>query len=67
MVVIAIFSGSEEGTKFFSESANSIKPKFGKHMHIVVHSRAQKQATKAEFTSDKFESVIQWIESVSGV
>ncbi|NDB31933.1 MAG: ArsR family transcriptional regulator [Nitrososphaeria archaeon] len=67
VVVIAIFSGSEEGTKFFSESANSIKPKFGKHMHIVVHSRAQKQATKAEFTSDKFESVIQWIESVSGV
>lgn len=67
VMVVAIFSGTEEGAKFFSESANSIKPKFGKNLHVVVHSRAQKQTAKAEFTSEKFESVVQWIESISSL
>ena len=66
-MVIAIFSATEEGTKFFSESANSIKPKFGKNLHIVVHSRAQKQNVKAEFASEKLDAVIQWIDSISGL
>lgn len=64
VMVVAIFSASDEGTKFFSESVNSIKPKFGKNLHIVVHSRTQKPTAKAEFTSDKFEATIQWIESI---
>jgi predicted transcriptional regulator len=67
VMVIAIFSGTEEGTKFFSESANSLKSKFGKNLHVVVHSRTQKQSVKAEFTSDRLEAVIQWMESVSGL
>jgi hypothetical protein len=67
ILVIAIFSATDEGTKFFSESANAIKPKFGKNLRITVHSRAQKQSTKAEFVSDNFESVLQWIESISGL
>jgi Mn-dependent DtxR family transcriptional regulator len=67
VMVVAIFSGTEEGTKFFSESANSIKPKFGKNLHIVVHSRAQKQSVKAEFASEKLDAIIQWIDSLSGL
>lgn len=67
VMVVAIFSGTEEGAKFFSESAHSIKPKFGKNLHIVAHSRTQKQSAKAEFTSDKFDAVIQWIESISSL
>lgn len=67
VMVITIFSGTEEGTKFFSESANSIKPKFGKNLHIVVHSRAQKQNIKAEFASEKLNAVIHWIDSISGM
>ena len=67
ILVIAIFSATDEGTKFFSESANAIKPKFGKNLHITVHSRAQKQSAKAEFVSDNFESILQWIESISGL
>lgn len=67
IMVVAIFSGTEEGAKFFSESANSIKPKFGKNLHVVVHSRSQKQSAKAEFISEKFESVVQWVESLSSL
>jgi len=64
-MVIAIFSGTEEGAKFFSESANTIKQKFGKNLHVVVHSRKQKQTVKAEFSSAKFESVLNWVDSIS--
>ncbi len=67
VMIIAIFSATEEGAKFFSESANAIKPKFGKNLHVTVHTRTQKQSAKAEFTSDNFESVLQWIESISGL
>ena len=65
VMVIAIFSGTEEGAKFFSESANTIKQKFGKNLHVVVHSRKQKQTVKAEFSSEKFESVLNWVDSIS--
>jgi len=57
MMIIVIFSATEEGTKFFSESAVSLKPKFGKNLHIAVCSRV-KTNTKAEFTSDNFEAVL---------
>lgn len=67
MMVIVIFSATEEGTKFFSESASSLKPKFGKNLHIAVCSKAQKPNIKAEFASDSFEAVLQWIDSISGV
>ena len=66
IMIILIFSATEEGTKFFSESAASIKPKLGKNLHIAVHSRT-KQSTRAELTSDNFDTVIQWAESISGV
>jgi Mn-dependent DtxR family transcriptional regulator len=64
LMVVVVFSTSEEGMKFFSESVNSIKPKFGKNLHLAVYSKA-KPNIKAEFVSDNFESILQWVDSVS--
>jgi len=67
VLVVAVFSATDEGTKFFSESVNSIKPKFGKNLHVVVHSRSEKKpSVKAEFVSDSFDAVLQWADSVAG-
>ncbi|MEM3089042.1 MAG: winged helix-turn-helix transcriptional regulator [Candidatus Nitrosotenuis sp.] len=67
IMVILVFSASEEGAKFFSESAMSIKPKFGKNLHVAVYSRASKKpATKAEFVTDSFDAIVQWTDSVAG-
>lgn len=67
LMLILIFSSSEEGAKFFAESANSIKPKFGKNLHIGVHVRgAKKPGVKAEFASDSFDAVLQWADSIAG-
>ena len=64
IMVVVVFCATEEGTKFFSESVSSVKPRFGKNLHVAIHSKAKN--IKAEFTSDSFESVLQWVESISG-
>lgn len=67
VMVVAVFSATDEGTKFFSESVNSIKPKFGKNLHVVVHSRSEKKPNiKAEFVSESFDEVMQWADSIAG-
>lgn len=65
LMVIVVFSATEEGIKFFSESVNSIKPKFGKNLHLAVYSKVETKSTNAEFVSDRFEAVLQWADSVS--
>jgi len=66
IMIVVVISGTEDGMKFFSESVNSVKPKFGKNMHLVIYSRAgKKPSIKAEFVTDDFENTIQWAESVS--
>lgn len=64
-MVILVFSNTEEGSKFFSESVNSIKPKFGKNLHLAVFSKTKASNIKAEFMSDNFDTILQWVESVS--
>lgn len=66
VMIIVVISATEERIKFFSESVNSVKPKFGKNMHLLIYSRADKKPNiKAEFITDDFENVIRWAESVS--
>ncbi|MGI0004361.1 MAG: helix-turn-helix domain-containing protein [Candidatus Nitrosotenuis sp.] len=64
IMVVVVFCATEEGAKFFSESVNSVKPRFGKNLHFAMHSKAKN--IKAEFVSDSFEPVLQWVESISG-
>ncbi|HWP78720.1 MAG TPA: HTH domain-containing protein [Candidatus Nitrosotenuis sp.] len=64
IMVVVVFCATDEGTKFFSESVNSIKPKFGKNLHLAVCSKTKN--VKAEFSSDNFDAIIQWVESITG-
>jgi hypothetical protein len=63
IMVVVVFCATDEGAKFFSESVNSVKPKFGKNLHLAICSKAK--SVKAEFVSDSFEAILQWVESVS--
>jgi hypothetical protein len=66
IMIAVVISGTEKGTKFFSEAVNSVKPKFGKNMHLVIYSRSDKKPNiKAEFVTTDFENILQWTESVS--
>nr|AFK25015.1 hypothetical protein Josef01_22i07_30 [uncultured archaeon] len=63
IMVIVVFCTTEEGAKFFSESINSVKPKFGKNLHTAIYSKAKN--IKAEFVSDSFDGIIQWVDSMA--
>lgn len=66
IMVVLVISAMDERIKFFSEAINSVKPKFGKNMHLGIYSRTgKKSSAKAEFVTDNFENAIQWAESVS--
>lgn len=67
IMVVLVFSTSEEGVKFFSESLSSVKSKFGKNLHVAVHSKtAKKSDIRAEFISESFDAVLQWTYSMAG-
>jgi methanogenic corrinoid protein MtbC1 len=66
IMVILLISAMDERITFFSEAVNSVRPKFGKNIHLAIYSRTgKKSSAKAESISDNFESTMQWAESVS--
>ena len=65
ILVILVFSSSEEGLRFFAESVNSIKEKLGKRIKLVLCGKTGKKAKiNSDLMSEKFEDVLQWSETV---
>jgi predicted transcriptional regulator len=66
LMIVVVFCTTMEGAKFFTESVNSVKPKLGKNLHLAVYSKSEKPTTKAELSSNNFEVILQWAESLAG-
>jgi hypothetical protein len=64
IMAVVVFCATDEGAKFFSEAISSVKPKFGRNLHLAIYTKAKN--IKAEFVSENFEAVLQWVESISG-
>ena len=65
LMMIAIFSSTESGSKFFSEAVNSSKKKFGKALHLVLCTKlAKKTKAKADFVSENLGTILQWCQTV---
>lgn len=64
IMIIVIFSETEEGLKFFSQSVNSVKGKFGKNLNLILCSKTKKNTlVKADLIVDSLETVLQWSET----
>ena len=64
IMIIAIFSETNEGLKFFSQAVNSVKEKFGKNLNLVLYSNIKKNTlAKADLVADNLETVLQWSET----
>jgi len=64
VMVIIIFSETNEGLKFFSQAVNSVKEKFGKNLNLVLCSKIKKNTlAKADLIADNLETVLQWSET----
>jgi methanogenic corrinoid protein MtbC1 len=61
IMIIVIFSATEEGLKFFAQAGNSAKGKFGKNLNLILCSDMKKKTSiKADLVENNLESVLQW-------
>ncbi len=60
IMIVVVFSSSEDRFKFFSEAINVIKGKSGKKMHLVICGKLKKTAAKADLIGENLEDVLQW-------
>jgi len=65
IMIILVFSNTEEGLNFFAESINSIKEKLGKRIRLALCGKiGKKTKIDSDVISERFEDVIQWSETV---
>ena len=64
IMVIVIFSSTDESMKFFAESINSIKTKSRKNLYLVVCGDMEKNSEiKADLIEEDIGSILQWSET----
>ena len=64
IMIITIFSSTVEGMKFFSESINTIKGKFGKKLCLALCGNVEKNSNvKADLLEEDLEMILQWSET----
>lgn len=65
IMVILVFSESEEGLNFFADAVNSLKGKMGKKLKLVLCGKVGKKTKiPSDLTSSQLEDVLQWSETV---
>ena len=66
ILIIVVFSQTDEGLNFFADSINPIKKKSGKNMKLVLCGKVSKK-TKivSDLASEKIEDIIQWSQTIS--
>jgi len=68
VLIVLVFSKTEEGINFFADSINSVKEKLGKKIKLVLCGKAGKKTKiQSDMISEKFEDVLQWSETVYGI
>ena len=64
VMIVIVFSDTEEGLNFFSEAVNSVKENVGKKLHLVLCGRVgKKTALKADLISEKPMDIIHWCQT----
>ncbi len=66
ILVIVVFSQTNEGLNFFADSINPIKEKYGKQMKLALCGKVSKK-TKilSDLTSERIGDILQWSQTVS--
>jgi len=65
ILIVVVFSQTDEGLNFFADSINPIKDKSGKRMKLVLCGKISKKTkTDSDLFSEKFEDILQWSKTV---
>ena len=64
LMIIVVFSETEEGLKFFSESFDSVKGKNDENLYLVLSGKIGKKVEiKSDLQTERLEDIIQWSET----
>lgn len=64
IMIIVIFSETQEGLKFFSEAVNSVKGKVGKNLYLVLCTKIKTPTAKADLVAENLETALQWSQTI---
>ncbi len=65
ILIIVVFSKTEEGLNFFADSINSVKEKLGKKIKLALCGKVGKKTKiESDLVSDKFDEILQWCKTV---
>ena len=61
IMIVVVFSSTDEGLKFFAESVNSIEGKFRRNLHLALCGKVEKNTKiKSDLITQDIETVLQW-------
>lgn len=65
IMIIVVFSQTEEGLKFFADSVNSSKEKMGKNLKLILCGKVGKKTSiKADLITEDLDTILQWSQTV---
>lgn len=65
VLIVVVFSQTDEGLNFFADSINPIKEKSGKHMKLALCGKISKKTKiNSDLLSEKLEDILQWSQTV---
>lgn len=64
IMIIVVFSETQEGLKFFSEAVNSVKEKVGKNLYLVLCTKIKTPTAKADLVAENLETALQWSQTI---
>lgn len=66
VLIVAIFSQTEEGLNFFADAINPTREKSGKRMKLALcGKKSKKSKIDSDLVSEKIEDILQWSQTVS--
>ena len=64
LMLVVVFSSTEEGLKFFAESFESIKGKTEKNLYLIISGKVGKKVKiRSDLLTEKLENIIQWAQT----
>ena len=66
ILIVTVFSQTEEGLNFFADSINPTREKSGKRMKLALcGKKSKKSKIDSDLVSEKIEDILQWSQTVS--
>ena len=64
ILIVVVFSETDEGIEFFTDSINPTREKSGKKIKLALYGKTSKKTkSHSDLVSEKIEDILQWSQS----